>query len=167
MHGLIFETSICYWQDQPGSLCGARGARRRPLDGARGATRVHDRPRAPASEDEESAASKRTIAFNRRRRPAVSSPSESDSSTGQSLVRVSKETRLFVATLTAFAVRRVRVGTRLLDYRRNGQRLVRLTADELQSSPVRETTRQTAGMYAGAKRALRVIARRADSKPPG
>ena len=21
MHGLIFETSICYWQDQPGSFC--------------------------------------------------------------------------------------------------------------------------------------------------
>ena len=33
LHGLIFETSICYWQDQPGSppfetlrfLCGERG----------------------------------------------------------------------------------------------------------------------------------------------
>lgn len=24
LHGLIFETSICYWQDQPGSPCGAR-----------------------------------------------------------------------------------------------------------------------------------------------
>jgi hypothetical protein len=22
MHGLIFETSICYWQDQPGSFFG-------------------------------------------------------------------------------------------------------------------------------------------------
>ena len=21
MHGLIFETSICYWQDQPGRVC--------------------------------------------------------------------------------------------------------------------------------------------------
>ena len=44
---------------------------------------------------------------------------------------------------------------------------VRLTVDELQSSPVRETTRQTAGMYAGAKRALEIVARRADSTPPG
>ena len=25
MHGLIFETSICYWQDQPGSPCWTRG----------------------------------------------------------------------------------------------------------------------------------------------
>jgi hypothetical protein len=24
MHGLIFETSICYWQDQPGSYCVVR-----------------------------------------------------------------------------------------------------------------------------------------------
>ena len=38
MHGLIFETSICYWQDQPGDLINARippakgvGARRHVL----------------------------------------------------------------------------------------------------------------------------------------
>lgn len=35
MHGLIFETSICYWQDQPGSRAAGRRpagpARRRPL----------------------------------------------------------------------------------------------------------------------------------------
>ena len=31
LHGLIFETSICYWQDQPGSPpcdVGLRGGRR-------------------------------------------------------------------------------------------------------------------------------------------
>ena len=27
LHGLIFETSICYWQDQPGSLGEAARAR--------------------------------------------------------------------------------------------------------------------------------------------
>lgn len=25
LHGLIFETSICYWQDQPGSPSGGGG----------------------------------------------------------------------------------------------------------------------------------------------
>lgn len=37
LHGLIFETSICYWQDQPGSPCGRRGspARGRIRRGAR------------------------------------------------------------------------------------------------------------------------------------
>lgn len=28
LHGLIFETSICYWQDQPGSPQDGRPARR-------------------------------------------------------------------------------------------------------------------------------------------
>lgn len=27
VHGLIFETSICYWQDQPGSLDARSGPR--------------------------------------------------------------------------------------------------------------------------------------------
>lgn len=26
MHGLIFETSICYWQDQPGNACATQCA---------------------------------------------------------------------------------------------------------------------------------------------
>ncbi len=26
LHGLIFETSICYWQDQPGSPLATEGA---------------------------------------------------------------------------------------------------------------------------------------------
>lgn len=30
MHGLIFETSICYWQDQPGSWNREKAERRRP-----------------------------------------------------------------------------------------------------------------------------------------
>ncbi|XP_064499701.1 collagen alpha-1(I) chain-like [Pseudopipra pipra] len=33
MHGLSFETSICYWQDQPGSRHPSGAARRRPDDG--------------------------------------------------------------------------------------------------------------------------------------
>ena len=35
MHGLIFETSICYWQDQPGRPpVTRRGTPRSPLGGA-------------------------------------------------------------------------------------------------------------------------------------
>lgn len=30
LHGLIFETSICYWQDQPGSQPSPTGAEVRP-----------------------------------------------------------------------------------------------------------------------------------------
>lgn len=43
MHGLIFETSICYWQDQPG--------RRRSEEGA--VSRRNPRP--PGAEREEEA----------------------------------------------------------------------------------------------------------------
>ena len=36
LHGLIFETSICYWQDQPGSPFGAARRLRHPPSGEKG-----------------------------------------------------------------------------------------------------------------------------------
>ena len=45
MHGLIFETSICYWQDQPGSVCVCIHTRPRPpLTAERGHMRANDPP---------------------------------------------------------------------------------------------------------------------------
>lgn len=47
MHGLIFETSICYWQDQPGSRAPGRTARRRADASRRGRARRAPDPGGP------------------------------------------------------------------------------------------------------------------------
>lgn len=48
MHGLIFETSICYWQDQPGSRApGHRPTPARRLSAGKGAHRERPTPAAP------------------------------------------------------------------------------------------------------------------------
>ena len=108
-----------------------------------------------------SPASKRTS----RRRLAVLSPRESDSSTGQSF-----ETRLFVATLTALTA-----GARR-DRLRSGQR-ARLTAERTAVSPFdsgRASKLTSSRDDSPGSRHVRrskacalVIARRADSRPAG
>ena len=109
MHGLIFETSICYWQDQPGSLCavqlqsrcavppatrrGRRAQQRqqqhRPAAAPAG-LETHRRPRgiqpfgSPARREPARASENESRGSTSSPATSVWSPNESDSSTGQS-----------------------------------------------------------------------------------
>lgn len=80
MHGLSFETSICYWQDQPGSRHPRRRrgeARQRPDAPGPPATRPAnpDRPGSFAAPTRGSGIADATVAAWRRRAPAAAAGS--------------------------------------------------------------------------------------------
>ncbi len=191
MHGLIFETSICYWQDQPGSLCAVR--RRAPRRGRRPAgLEVQRRPRgiqpfgsparrapARASEYSESGYRRRHRRLRPRARTSRIRRPVSRLMCVSEARRVAHRVVRYTTALTAQdakllllcdseAIRRAagaghRFATVYVDSSSSSS-AERLTAGRTaispsvsgraSSSPVREMTRQTVGMYAGAKREL-------------
>lgn len=74
MHGLIFETSICYWQDQPGSRApGHRPTPARRLSAGKGAHRERPTPAAPPASPDRPGKERRPLrSFRRRARRAHS-----------------------------------------------------------------------------------------------